>query len=176
MPRSELRWHVPVRLDDVPETGRRLDIVADAHLRDALAAMAGLRELPRLDAVVELTRRGSGLRATGKVSATVGQICVITLEPVTSEVEEDFEAVFAPAASPGAATSAGASPDNADEPAEPIVNGVADLGGVLTEFLLLGIDSYPRKPGAVFAQPGDADAGPGPFAALAKLKGTHRGD
>jgi uncharacterized metal-binding protein YceD (DUF177 family) len=170
MARPEPRWHVPVRLDDVPESGQRLDVVADPQLREAIAAMAGLRELPRLEATVDITRSGSGLRATGNVSATVGQICVITLEPMTSEVEEAFEVVFAPAPAPGVAAPAGGPAGVADEPAEPIIDGVADLGGVLTEFLLLGIDSYPRKPGAVFTRPGDADAGPGPFAALAKLK------
>jgi uncharacterized metal-binding protein YceD (DUF177 family) len=169
MARPEPRWHVPICLDDVPEPGLRLDVVADAKLREALAGVAGLVELPRLKAEIHVVRHGRGLRATGRVSATVGQICVVTLDPMTSEVEEDFEVEFVPADSSGAMTYEGASAD-ADEPAEPIIDGVADLGGVLTEFLLLGIDRYPRKPGAEFAQPTDEDAGPGPFAVLAKLK------
>jgi hypothetical protein len=41
---------------------------------------------------------------------------------------------------------------------------------VATEFLLLGIDPYPRKPGAVFDRPAENTAGGGPFAALAKLR------
>ena len=49
-------------------------------------------------------------------------------------------------------------------------DGVVDLGAVATEFLLLGIDPYPRKPGAVFDAPPAGDAAGHPFAALAALK------
>jgi hypothetical protein len=38
------------------------------------------------------------------------------------------------------------------------------------EFLILGIDPYPRKAGAQFAPPKVADAGEHPFAALESLK------
>ena len=34
---------------------------------------------------------------------------------------------------------------------------MVDLGAVATEFLLLGIDPYPRKPGAVFEAPPAGD-------------------
>ena len=49
-------------------------------------------------------------------------------------------------------------------------DGTADLGAIAAEFLLLGIDPYPRKPGAEFAQPAQEGAATTPFAALAKLK------
>ena len=45
-----------------------------------------------------------------------------------------------------------------------------DLGAVATEFLILGIDPYPRKPGAVFEAPAAGEGGGHPFAALAALK------
>jgi hypothetical protein len=41
----------------------------------------------------------------------------------------------------------------------------------VTEFLILGLDPYPRKPGVVFQPPHDDKPDPGPFAGLAKLKG-----
>jgi hypothetical protein len=44
-----------------------------------------------------------------------------------------------------------------------------DLGALATEFLLLGLDPYPRKPGAVFEPPRDNRPEPGPFAGLAGL-------
>ena len=47
---------------------------------------------------------------------------------------------------------------------------MVDLGAVATEFLLLGIDPYPRKPGAVFDAPPAGDPASHPFAALAALK------
>jgi hypothetical protein len=48
--------------------------------------------------------------------------------------------------------------------------GTVDLGAVATEFLLLGIDPFPRKPNAVFDAPGGSDRPESPFAALAALK------
>ena len=54
------------------------------------------------------------------------------------------------------------------------IDGTVDLGALATEFLLLGIDPYPRKPGAVFEPPSTGDPGESPFAALAGLR-TGRG-
>jgi uncharacterized membrane protein HdeD (DUF308 family) len=50
------------------------------------------------------------------------------------------------------------------------IDGVADLAAAATEFLLLAIDPYPRKPGAVFDLPNAGETGAHPFAALAALK------
>ena len=54
--------------------------------------------------------------------------------------------------------------------AEPLIGGTVDLGALAAEFLILGIDPYPRKPGALFQPPPDAKPDQGPFAALAALK------
>jgi uncharacterized metal-binding protein YceD (DUF177 family) len=164
------RWHVPVRLEDVPEAGLHLDLVADEHVRASLAALAKVRDLPRLEAAIDVARHGGGLRATGRICATVGQSCVITLEPLETEVDEAFDVTFAPAGAAVAAASGGGKVGEADEPPEAMVDGAADLGAIATEFLLLAIDPYPRKPGAVFAPPVENMPGAGPFAALAKLK------
>jgi hypothetical protein len=55
------------------------------------------------------------------------------------------------------------------EPPDEIVNGHIDLGALTAEFLALGLDPYPRKPGVDFDYKGD-DKPDSPFAALAKLK------
>ena len=162
------RWHVPVRAEDVPETGLHLILIATDEVRTNLAAFAGLRDLPRLEAVVDVVRHGGGLRATGRVRATAGQSCIITLEPVETEIDEAFDVKFAPAGAADAGTSNNAG--EAGDPPETMVDGTADIGTVATEFLLLGIDPYPRKPGAVFDRPADSVTGEGPFAALAKLR------
>ena len=163
---EHMRWHVPVRLEDVPETGLHLSLIATDEVRASLAAFAGLRDLPRLEAVIDVVRDGGGLRASGRVSATVGQSCVITLEPVETEIEEVFDVRFVPTAEAGASGKA----SDADDPPEAMVDGTVDVGALATEFLLLGIDPYPRKPGAVFDRPTEGMAGEGPFAALAKLR------
>jgi len=53
---------------------------------------------------------------------------------------------------------------------EALVEGTVDLAAIATEFLILGIDPYPRKPGTVFQAPHVGDEIAHPFAALAALK------
>jgi hypothetical protein len=167
---SEPAWTFPVAVADVPETGRRVDIVADDGARAAIAKAAGLAALPRLAAGFDLTRQGAeGLRLAGRVQATVVQDCVVTLEPIESVIDETVDLVFLPEA-PVVPDPAGVQPVDAEDPPETLQNGKVDLGVVSTEFLLLGIDPYPRKPGAVFDAPPAGDPSSHPFAALAALK------
>jgi hypothetical protein len=165
-------WQVPVAVDDIAPTGQHFDLVADAGTRSAVARIAGLRDLPRLEAKFDVTRHGSdGLQVSGRVSATVGQNCVVTLEPLDNDLEEEVNLLFLPRAAPvvdDAETQTKPRDVKWDDP-EPLVGGVVDLGALATEFLMLGLDPYPRKPGAVFEAPQDHRPEDGPFAALAKL-------
>jgi uncharacterized metal-binding protein YceD (DUF177 family) len=172
-PPRELPWSAPVALSQVPETGCHLELVADRHTRAAIAELAGLSALPRLEARFDVTRHGrSGLRVVGHVSASVGQNCVVSLEPIENEIDEPVDLVLTPASSHlRHGREVEVSVDN--EP-EPLINGMVDLGRIATEFLLLAIDPYPRKPGAVFQTPSVADEAPHPFAALATLKNGRR--
>jgi hypothetical protein len=170
-------WSVPVRLDEVPETGLRVDIEADAPVRAAIAAAAGVNDVPRLAAGFDVARHGrDGLRVVGTVSARVHQTCVVTLDPIENEIEEAVDLVFMPPSAPsGSATEVNLAAEAVDPP-ETLVDGVVDLGTVAAEFLILGIDPYPRKPDAVFEPPADADPGSHPFAALEALRsGRDRG-
>jgi hypothetical protein len=167
---AKIPWSFPVRRDDVPEAGLHVDLVADDTTRSAVAVVAGVRGLPRLAASFDVTRQGSGLDVSGEVLATVEQTCVVTLEPMTSELCEPVELAFVPPRAGEPVEEADAiDPAAADEP-EVLLDGVADLGVAATEFLLLAIDPYPRKPGAVFEAPETDDEGAHPFAALAALK------
>lgn len=163
-------WSVPVAVEDIAETGLHMEIEAPAAARAGIAALAGLRALPRLSAVFDLTRRGAGVHVAGRVSALVGQACVVSLEPVESAVEEPVDVNFAPAAAGLVAAQAHEIGPDEEEPAEPLTGGTVDLGALATEFLLLGINPYPRKPGVAFAPPKVEEGGDKPFAALATLK------
>jgi hypothetical protein len=169
-------WQVPIPLEDVAEDGRHFDLAADAETRAAVTRIAGLRDLPRLEAAFDVSRHGQGgLRVVGKVSATVGQTCVVTLEPLANEVTEDIDLVYVPKApTPDGTHDAEPGPATDDE-TEPLIGGSVDLGALATEFLILGLDPYPRKPGAIFQPPPDGGAGEGPFAALAALKKSRDG-
>jgi hypothetical protein len=138
-----------------------------------------LRELPRLEANFDVTRHGAeGLHVAGRVSATVGQNCVVTLEPLSNDIEEEVDLLFMPQPPGDAAADESEDPEQSMPKApsdanrgesEPLIDGVVDLGAVATEFLILGLDPYPRKPGAVFEPPQNLNSSEGPFQVLAKL-------
>jgi uncharacterized metal-binding protein YceD (DUF177 family) len=159
--KSEYVWTVPVAAEEIPESGLYVAIEAPAAVRDQLAKLAGVRDLPELSAVFDLVRKGARVEVTGRVSARVGQTCVVTLEPMESVLDEPVDVIFAPA---------GAAVPHADEEPEPMIDGTLDLGALATEFLLLGIDPYPRKAGVEFAPPKLEDSGERPFAVLETLK------
>jgi hypothetical protein len=168
---APLPWHVPVALDDVPEEGQHFDLAADAEIRAVVARMAGLRDLPRFEASFDVSRHGrAGLHIGGRVSAIAGQTCVVTLEPLANEVTEDVDLLFEPPLAVPQEAEGDAPGRSVDDKSEPLVDGKVDLGVLATEFLFLGLDPYPRKPGAIFQPPADACLDEGPFAALGVLK------
>ncbi len=163
-------WQVPVAVEEIPETGEHFDLAADAGVRAAVARVAGLRDLARLQASFDVKRHGAGgLHVTAILSATVGQNCVVTLEPLTNEVEEAIDLVFVPQRTPVPEEGESEPRDVKWGDPEPLIEGIVDLGALAVEFLILGLDPYPRKPDAVFEPPQSRTPEEGPFAALAKL-------
>ena len=164
-------WRVPLAQSSVTTSGLHVDLTADERVRSRLARVAGLESLPRLSASFDVTLHGrNGLRVAGRVSATVRQTCGITLEPFDNEVNEAIDVVFRPDVAEFSAekSSTGAEIALEDE-TEPLVNGMIDLGALATEFLILGIDPYPRKPGTMFEAPLEGGDVGHPFAGLAAL-------
>ena len=168
MTSPERIWSVPVRVDEIPEGGRHFELHADPTMLAALAVAAGVESVSRLDASFDLTRHGSGgVAVLGTVSASVRQACVVTLDPVDNEVREIADLVFLPAHEVAAGAPIHEATEGPDM--EALVDGVIDLGGLATEFLILGIDPYPRKPDAVFSATVAGEPTAHPFAALAGL-------
>src|SRR5579872_5529673 len=174
MKKTYAAWSVPVAVEDIPDTGLHMKIDAPDATRAALAGLASLRDLPKLSASFDLTRHGSAVHVTGRVRALVGQICVVTLEPIENTVDEAIDLKFAPrpqsAGDREPKDAARRKRGGDDNLPEPLVGGILDLGALATEFLILGIDPYPRKAGAQFAALELDDTGEKPFAALAALK------
>jgi hypothetical protein len=166
-------WRVPIAVHEVPVSGRSFVLNADEATRAAIAKSADLRALPRLEATFDVTRHDSdGLHVVGRVSATVGQVCVVSLDPIENEIEEMVDLIFAASAASavGDASAQDVLDVAADEVPEPLLDDTVDLGAIATEFLILGIDLYPRKPEAVFQAPPSEDKTEHPFAALAALQ------
>jgi hypothetical protein len=164
-------WHVPVAVEDIPEGGQSFTLEPDAETRAAIAALAGLRDLPQLAATFDLTRQGTGgLRVVGQLSATAGQTCVVTLEPLLNAIEENVDLLFMPQTVPPGPLADNeplrTSADAKLNGPEPLIDGAVDLGALAIEFLILGLDPYPRKPGVAFEAPREHASDAGPFAAL----------
>lgn len=150
----------PIRVNEIPPQGLRLEVVASDAERAALAEQDGVGRIDSLTADVALTPgRGGSIAVAGTVRATLNQTCVVTLEPFDSVMEEPIEMRFAPA------ETAAAAPE--DDPADPIEGGVVDVGAVVAEFFALGLDPYPRRPDAAFEDHlEDASQEASPFAQL----------
>jgi hypothetical protein len=169
-------WSVPVTVAQIPEAGLHRDIEAGAAAREAMAEVAGLREILSARAALDVTPKSGGrVHVAGHVRARIGQTCVVTLDPIENDIDEPIDLIFAPPEQipqladlvDEAAESGAEIPD----PPEPIVNGVIDLGRLATDALFLAIDPYPRRPDAVFEPPVvAADPEDHPFAALKALQ------
>lgn len=173
MPLDALPWKVLVRIGEIPDAGLHWTLEASAADRSAIAAVADLHSLSKLEASFDLKPSSGGrVIVTGKVRAQAEQTCVVTLDPVETTVVEDVDVVFAEIAENAPPARGPHDPeDETEEPPEPIVNGAIDLGALATEFFFLGLDPYPRKPGVLFDKPVETDDPQDhPFAALAGLK------
>ena len=176
-------WRSPITVAQIPDTGLHRELEASAAERQAMAAVAGLRDVLSAHADFDVEPKSGGrVQVTGRVRARIGQTCVVTLDPIESEIDEEVDLTFAPEAETRRLEDLieegqddEGPPDVADPP-EAIVNGIIDLGRIATDALFLAIDPYPRKPGAVFeAEVAAPDPEDHPFAALKALQDNKQG-
>jgi len=127
--------------------------------------------LPAGRRTASASRAGSG--------PNVVQACVVTLEPVISQIDQELDQIFVPEGSRLArilTNEAGEmilDPEGPDVP-ETFTGDTIDAGALVAEFAALAIDPYPRKSGAAFdghvEDSGESDRKPSPFAALKDWK------
>jgi hypothetical protein len=169
-------WSVKVAVAQILDTGLHRDIDTTPRERTALADLGGLREVLSASASLDLTLMREGrVHVVGRVMARIGQTCVVTLDPIESEIDEAIDLIFAPPeqipALADLVDDAAESDTEIPDPPEPIADGTIDLGRLATDALFLGVDPYPRKPDAVFEPPMiPDDPEDHPFAALKALK------
>jgi hypothetical protein len=171
-------WRAYVTVAQIPDSGLHREIEADDATRRAMAELAGLREVAFARGSFDLRHRsGDQIHVTGRITAKIGQTCVVTLEPLESEIDETIDLVFAPSGQSLPQNYLEGDDNDEDRPIEtgdapePIVDGQIDLGRLATDVLFLAIDPYPRKEGALFEpQVVAADPEDHPFAALKALK------
>lgn len=149
---------------------------------DALRDRLSIDALKQLSAHLQLRRRGSGKRLkvniSGHLDAVIVQTCVVTLDQFETRVHSEFDTLFD--------ENAVELDDHLDlelndeDPPEPIIDGIIDLGELVAQCLSLEIDPHPRKPGretdstavdqANRMQSDEDPTAPNPFAVLKNLK------
>jgi len=159
-----------VRVEPLPRDGLRQEIEATAQERAALARLNRLPEISRLTARLRIAKWGRGVQVEGDLSACVTQTCVVSLEPFEAEIEEPIDVKFLPA-------DAKIPESLSDEDdIDTLVDGKIDLGALVSQFLTLALDPYPRKPGVDFAPPRESIAPDTPFQALRPLSDREEPD
>ena len=175
-----------VDLDRMGPGGAAVEIVASDSERAALAKRFGFLDLPAFSARVTVDRRiGGQVVVEGRLRGRIVQACVLTLDPVTQDLDEPFRIVFKQGVDDERDPESGEAVLAAQaEAPEPLEGNVLDVGEIVAEQLSLAADPYPRRPGVkledVLPKPrsGGRAAPPEPrrhpFAGLAALKDKPR--
>ena len=169
-----------VKVGHVSHNPVEVHVEADARERAALAALWEVVSLDSLSADLKIRRwKKDGVKVFGEVRGRVTQSCVVTLEPIESEIHEEIDQIFVPEGSALARVPANdhgemiIDPDGPDLP-ETFAGDTIDIGAIVAEFAAMGLDPYPRKPDAEFAphleNSGETERKPSPFAVLQGLK------
>jgi uncharacterized metal-binding protein YceD (DUF177 family) len=165
-----LDWTVAIV--DIPDGGLRAERAASDAERHDLAGALNLLALDSLAARYQIKRLGGGgYRLHGRVTADVTQSCVVSLEPLTAHLEDDFDVEFWPTVTVAANDEEKRVLDGRD--VEAIEHGQIAIGRIVFDTLSGAVDPFPRKPGAAFEWSDGEDEKSGkisPFAALSKLK------
>ena len=164
-----------LRLADLPSRKpTRFTLRPDGTARKELAAGLGLVGIERLSFTGALTPKGrSDWSLEAALDARVVQPCVVTAEPVATDLSETVERIYT-------ADLPEPEGDEVEMPADDRVEALPatlDLSAVMAEALSLSLPLYPRVPGASFgridhASPGTealTDETAKPFAGLADL-------
>lgn len=162
----------PIALDRIGLKEKAYEIEADTAECSALAKRLGIPAVDKFSATIRLRLTGGGkvVRLSGRIRAELTQICVVTLEPMGSIVEEDFSRLYSVEAGDELAEVVIEIDEDVPDPVE---DGQIDMGEAAAEHLALAMDPFPRSAGAAFTpppeEPLEPEAKPSPFAALAGL-------
>src|SRR5689334_1959085 len=172
-----------VDIDRMGPNGTALEIAASDSERLALAKRFGFLGLPAFSARVTVDRRPGGqVVVEGRLRGRIVQACILTLDPVTQDLDDTFRVVFKQDLAEERDPESGEAlvSAQADAP-EPLPGNLLDVGEIVAEQLSLAADPYPRKHGAkledVLPKPrkdGRHEPRRHPFAGLAALRDKPR--
>lgn len=162
----------------LPRDGLPVRFEASEEEREVLARFLAIPAVERLSAEMRATPwRSGGVSVKGRLTAVAVQESVVTLEPVSQEIDEPVDLIFVPEQSKlSRIRGQGEGEIHLDPEGEDIPDTFSgdriDLGASLREILTLALDPYPREAGAEFEgreEEAEEERRPSPFAALARL-------
>ena len=152
----------PINVERRSKDGAEIVVEATPEECAALAADFALPGIRDLVGRFRLRGTPARLHVGGTVEALVTQTCTVSLDPFETRLREAVDVDFT-----SGDDLPGVTIDDLELP-DPIVNGRIDLGALTAEFLALGLDPYPRKPGIAFEPV--LDEADKPLADLRKLR------
>jgi len=119
----------------------------------ALAKRFDLQSLSGLKGTLSILRVSEGdiIRVEGDIEAEVVQTCVVSLQSVPSEVKAHFDTYFTEDGKEEFELEEDFELDLDEEVANVIQNGTLDMGELVSQYLSLELDPYPRAPGVSLA-------------------------
>jgi uncharacterized metal-binding protein YceD (DUF177 family) len=170
------------RVAELPQNSvKKFEIRPEPAQNDVIAAELGLLGLRKFRFVGQIKASGkTDWRLTGSIGATVIQPCTVTLEPVTTRIDEAVERLFVRDVDQLEEEEIEMPEDDTIEK----LGAFIDPEAVMIEALVLALPEYPRAEGAelgeaIFTKAGTApmrNEDARPFAGLAALKDQLKSD
>jgi uncharacterized metal-binding protein YceD (DUF177 family) len=159
------------------------DLAPDAADRKMIAGELALSDLRKLRLQGQVTEDGTDWVLEAHLGATVVQPCVVTLDPVTTRIDETVMRRFSPEAERPEDLPGDEMEMPEDDTVEPLEHDI-DLNRVLIEALSLALPPWPRRDDAEMGQTTAAaegtepltDEDTKPFAGLAGLRDKLKDD
>lgn len=161
---TEQEWSHFYDVDDLESKPERLTIEASDEELEDMARRLQIPDIRSAKAELTLKREQGGrvIHVSGTFTAHVVQDCVVTAEPIETELTEPVEGWFADkdktVSFVAAKREREADKNNnlevelmeESEDPEPILNGAIDLGELVTQHISLALPPYPHKEGVEF--------------------------
>ncbi len=157
---TEQEWSHFFDIDDLHKGENKIKIEPSEEELEDLVRRLGVKAIKDVSADLIVTSKNA-IHVQGEFHATVTQECIVTLEDFDTEISESIEGWFADKNSTVSFAAAKQEKEASisrgevemleeKEDPEPIIEGVIDLGELVTQHMSLAIPSYPRKNGAEY--------------------------
>ncbi len=153
-----LIWSFPINSDDIGTKEVRYNIEADENQKREIAKLYDIISVESLSSEIYIKREQGGrvIYVKGLLKSKITQSCIITNNPIESEINKEFEAWYA---DPNQAVSINKARnerevrsgtleiemmDEKDDP-EAIIDGKIDIADLVMQYFSLFINPYPRS-------------------------------